>query len=85
MNTYDFQKKCKEWLRNYYSENFDINLGIEDIYVVWAAKVLQNNKVLLKKHIPTDDLYVECTYNGEKQETYIDIYYKEKNIVVDMK
>lgn len=29
-----------------------------------------------------DGIYVECTYNGDKQETYFDIYKKQENIAV---
>ena len=31
-----------------------------------------------------DHLYVECTYNGDKQEIYFDMYKKLENIVFDI-
>lgn len=51
-----------------------------DMYVVWFCKTLQNWKALvsgvyIKK-------YIEVTYNGDKQETYIDVYNKTYNACV---
>ena len=51
-----------------------------DMYVVWFSKTLQNWKALvsgvyIKK-------YIEVTYNGDKQETYIDVYNKTYNACV---
>ena len=48
-----------------------------DMYVVWFCKTLQNWKALvsgvyIKK-------YVEVTYNGDKGETYVDVYQKVGN------
>lgn len=48
-----------------------------DMYVVWFSKTLQNWKALvsgvyIKK-------YIEVTYNGDKGETYVDVYKKMCN------
>ena len=52
----------------------------EDMYVVWFCKVLQNWKALVSgKRI---DKYIEVTYNGEKKETYVDVYRKTKNACI---
>lgn len=53
----------------------------EDVYVVWQVKVLQNNKALLSTNIP-DGMYYECTYNGDKDEMYVDCYKKRENFCV---
>ena len=81
MDSYKFQKACKEWLVKYYKEKFGKDISIEDVYVVWSCKTLQNNKVLIATNRP-DNLYVECTNNGDTQETYFDIYKKRANIKV---
>lgn len=47
------------------------------VKVVWASKMLQNNKALL--YPETTGKYVELTYNGSKNETYVDVYVKESN------
>ena len=78
MDSYKFQKACKEYLVRYYEQEIGIEIGIEDCYVVWACKTLQNNKVLISTNV-SDGRYVEFTYNGDKEETYFDIYKKEEN------
>ena len=46
----------------------------DDMYIVWLCKTLKNWKALVSGvHIPE---YVEVTYNGDKQETYVDVYSK---------
>ena len=48
-----------------------------DMYVVWFCKTLQNWKALVSGvHIKE---YIEVTYNGDKQETYVDVYQKACN------
>ncbi|SEN80465.1 hypothetical protein SAMN05216454_11430 [Peptostreptococcus russellii] len=78
MDSYEFQKQCKEFLIEYYKEKFNLYLSLEDIYVVWSCKTLQNNKILMSTVI-SDGRYCEFTRNGDKQETYFDIYVKEEN------
>lgn len=79
-----FLKKAKRLV----SEDYNLAAGEEsffispaDIYVVWFAKTLQNWKALLSTDAHPG-LYWEVTYNGDKQETYIDLYSKASNRVV---
>ena len=55
-----------------------------DIYVVWLSKALQNNKALLSTD-KGDGRYYEITYNGDKDEFYVDMYKKELNRAVTIK
>ena len=55
--------------------------SIDDVYVVWQTKVLQNWKALLSTNLP-DGMYYECTYNGDKNEIYFDAYKKFENRVI---
>ena len=55
-----------------------------DIYVVWLSKTLQNNKALLSTD-KGDGRYYEVTYNGDKDEFYVDMYKKELNRAVTIK
>lgn len=50
-------------------------LAPTDFYVVWFAKTLDNWKALVSTDA-VNGLYFEVTYNGAKQETYVDIYNK---------
>lgn len=58
------------------------NITIDDIYVVWLCRTLQNNKALVSTTIE-DDMYYEVTYNGDKNETYLDAYKKIENILCE--
>ena len=49
------------------------------IYIVWLVKVLGNNKALASTTVDGDGLYFEITYNGHKDEVYVDKYVKETN------
>lgn len=55
------------------------NLKEEQIYVVWLTKVLQNNKAMLSTSVDGDGLYFEVTFNGDKNEFYVDTYGKLDN------
>lgn len=82
MDSYKFQKACKEWLVKYYKDHYKKVIGLEDVYIVWSCKTLQNNKILMSTTID-DGVYVEVTYNGDKKESYFDIYTKVRNILVE--
>ena len=46
----------------------------EDMYIVWFCKTLQNWKALVSGvHVKE---YIEITYNGDRQEAYVDVYQK---------
>ena len=49
-----------------------------NIYVVWQCKVLQNWKFLISTSL-IDGMYYEVTYNGDKDEWYLDAYKKFEN------
>lgn len=53
----------------------------DDVFIVWMCKTLQNNKALLSTTVP-DGMYYEFTWNGDKQEGYLDAYKKWKNVLV---
>ena len=58
-------------------------LTVDDVYVVWFCKTLQNWKALVSTTV-SDGMYYEVTYNGDKDEIYVDAYKKWKNkCVVD--
>lgn len=82
MGSKDFLKLCKEQVLEYFnnrSEKTDkFELKEEDIFIVWSCKTLQNNKALLSTTV-SDGMYYELTYNGDKNELYLDAYKKWEN------
>ena len=52
-----------------------------EVYTVWKCKALQNWKYLLSSTLP-DGMYYELTYNGNKNEWYLDAYKKFENVVI---
>lgn len=77
---YKLQEKAINAARTVLFNEFGYNaneLALMDMYVVWFCKTLQNWKALVSGvHI---EEYIEVTYNGDKQETYIDVYNKAFN------
>lgn len=59
----------------------DVRISPMDVYTVWMCKTLQNCKGLFSTNVP-DGMYYEVTYNGDKDEMYLDAYKKWENIVV---
>ena len=55
-----------------------------EVYIVWKCKILKNWKYLISSSLP-DGMYYEMTYNGEKEEWYLDAYKKFENRVVKVK
>lgn len=59
----------------------------EDCYVVWFSKTLQNWKALVSTNqIKSDEKcgdYAEVTHNGDKAETYVDVYTKVSNRAIE--
>lgn len=53
----------------------------KDFYVVWFSKTLQNWKALISTD-ELDGMYYEVTYNGNKEEAYVDVYAKCANVVI---
>ena len=47
------------------------------------CKTLQNSKALVSTTLP-DGMYYELTYNGDKDELYLDAYKKFENRCIDL-
>ena len=65
---------------NYIEEHFDKSEPVPfyDVFIVWKCKALQNWKWLISSTI-SDGMYYEVTFNGDKQEFYLDAYKKFEN------
>lgn len=75
-----FQNLCKKKLVDRYNVSTGRTITVEDTYVVWACKTLQNYKALLSTNVDGDGVYAEYTYDGDKHQLYADIYGKIENI-----
>ena len=75
-------EKARRLVMEMFNENVEITDGfkltMDDVYVVWFSKTLQNWKALVSTNV-SDGMYYEVTYNGDKKETYIDAYKKWQN------
>lgn len=80
MGNHEFCEMAVKAVRDYTLEHLDKSDATPefDVFVVWSAKVLQNNKALLATTL-FDGMYYELTYNGDKKELYFDAYKKFEN------
>lgn len=81
-----FIDKARELVMEKYNRDLaDLSTGdlitTDEIFVVWFSKVLQNWKALVSTD-RSDGRYYELTYNGDKEETYVDVYFKTHNEVI---
>ena len=83
----DYQKIAKEIVLNYANEHINktdnVQITLDDVYIVWFCKTLQSWKALLSTTLP-DRMYYEVTYNRDKKEVYLDAYKKFENQKIDM-
>lgn len=72
--------RALEIVRDYINKHLDKSDPTPefDVYTVWKAKILQNWKYLISSSL-YDGMYYELTYNGDKQEWYLDAYKKFEN------
>lgn len=87
MGSQEFLNICKAKVADYTNQHIDPTqkekIMVNDVYVVWYCKTLQNHKALLSTPI-SDGMYYEITYNGDKNELYMDAYKKWENICFKM-
>ena len=69
-----FIKLIKETIVDYFNSHVDKTdhktITEDDVYIVWSCKTV------------SDGMYYEITHNGDKNETYFDVYKKWENFVV---
>jgi len=79
-------ERAKQLVVDYFNDNVEktdnVKLNIDQVYVVWFSKTLQNWKALVSTDI-SDGMYYEITHNGDKNETYLDAYKKWANKCID--
>ena len=84
----EMDEKALKIVRDYVLEHLDKTDTVNETdtvpYIVWKCKVLQNWKYLLSTDLH-DGMYYELTFNGDKQEWYLDAYKKFLDIAKDKK
>lgn len=82
MNEKEFVELVKRTVADYTNRRLDktdnVIISEEQVFIVWQCKILQNNKSLASTTL-FDGMYYELTYNGDKQELYLDAYKKWEN------
>lgn len=85
MSNNTFFDLCKREVVEYFNQHADKTdqkkITEDDVFIVWACKILQNNKALVSTTVP-DGMYYEVTYDGDKQQAYVDVYKKWQNYSV---
>lgn len=81
-----FIEMAKKAVVDYFNSNADSTymngkITKDDVFIVWFCKTLQNFKALVSTTV-TDGMYYEYTYNGDKNEAYLDAYHKWENICI---
>lgn len=73
-------ERAKEIVKNYALKHLDKSDIIPEfeVFIVWQCKILQNWKFLLSTTL-LDGMYYELTYDGDKNEFYLDAYKKFEN------
>ncbi|CAG5295323.1 gp37 [Streptococcus pneumoniae] len=76
-------EKAKQLASQEFSRLSGREIKAEDCFVVWFSKTLQNWKALVSTNKITSSEtcgdYAEITHNGDKKETYVDVYAKVSN------
>lgn len=74
--------RAKQLVVDYFNAHMDVTDGkkltMEDVFIVWFSKTLQNWKALVSTTV-SDGMYYEITHDGDKGETYLDAYKKWDN------
>ena len=85
MSSAAMMEKAKRIVMEYFNNHVDATdnkkIGMDDVYIVWFCKTLQNWKALVSTNV-SDGMYYEITHNGDKNETYVDVYKKWENYKV---
>ena len=85
MNEKEFVALVKKTVAEYANDHLDKSDGKQitedDVFIVWMCKTLQNSKAMASTTL-FDGMYYELTFNGNKQELYVDAYKKWQNFTV---
>lgn len=75
------KKQVAEYFNSHVDTTDNKRITEDDVYIVWQCKTLQNWKACLSTTVP-DGMYYEFTFNGDKNEAYLDVYKKWDNVCI---
>ena len=78
MSTSYFIDCCIDAICKYYEKEFNLTIFPNEVLQVWFSKSLQNFKGIFITD-KEDKLFFEFTFNGDKDELYMDVYDKIHN------
>ena len=82
MTDREFANLCLQLVADCTNQHMDKtdceSITTDNVYTVWSCKTLQNWKALLSTTVP-DGMYYEVTFNGDRDEVYLDAYKKFEN------
>jgi hypothetical protein len=80
----DYQLEARMRVVNFFND-FRLEgvpeISPDSVYIVWFCATLKNWKALVSTVFP-DEIYYEVTFNGDTDETYLDVYTKQYNFVI---
>jgi len=56
-------------------------MTLDDVYILFYTKLLNSWKALVTTTVG-DEIYYQITYNGETEETYLDVFTKAYNFCI---
>ena len=87
MGDKEFFGRAKKLITDYFNGRVEVTdhkrITEDDVFVVWACKILQNNKALLSTTV-SDGMYYEISYDGDKKRFYLDAYKKWENKEIEL-
>lgn len=84
MDNNNFEKLVKAVVVEHHNRNNDPGVSQiteDDVFIVWSCKTLQNKKAMASAKDKCA-MYYELTYNGDKDELYLDAYRKFENVCI---
>ena len=76
-------EKAKHLASQEFSRLSGREIKAEECFIVWFSKTLQNWKALVSTNAISSNEkcgdYAKITHNGDKKETYVDVYAKVSN------
>jgi len=82
----NFIERARQLVYQFVKEHLEktdthITFELDDVYIVWFSKTLQNWKACVSTTLP-DGMYYEVTHNGDEKVTYLDAYKKFQNVAI---